>query len=97
MSGSADVKKGRGHFIAGTTIFVIGLIALSPVLAAAIAKFFSMLFGLYVVTIEIREGAVPVLLTLTAAGTAALVGGAWIIVTGYKHRRNAIPPGDLPP
>jgi alcohol dehydrogenase class IV len=65
----------------------IGLIALSPVLSLAIATFFGSLFGVYVVNIEIRPGAVPVLLIMTAAGTAAVVGGAWIITTGYRRRR----------
>ncbi len=68
MSGPADRRTGRVHIIVGATIFAIGLIALSPVLSIAIAKFFGSLFGVYVVSVEIREGAVPVLLIMTAAG-----------------------------
>jgi len=95
MSGPANRRAGRVHIIVGATIFAIGLIALSPVLSIAIAKFFGSLFGVYVVSIEIREGAVPVLLIMTAAGTAAVVGGAWIITTGYRRRRKSEPSGDL--
>jgi len=50
------------------TILAIGLIALSPVLSLAMPTFFGSLFGVYVVNIEIRPGAVPVLLMMTARG-----------------------------
>jgi cell division protein FtsW (lipid II flippase) len=95
MSGPANGRAGRVQIIVGVTILAIGLIALSPVLSLAIATFFGSLFGVYVVNIEIRPGAVPVLLMMTAAGTAAVVGGAWIIATGYRRKRNFEPSGDL--
>src|SRR6185503_1713465 len=97
MSAKAGPKAGRFHVIAGATIFVIGLIALSPVLSLGLAKMFGALLGLYVVGITIDEHATLVLLILTAAGTAAVVGGAWIIATGYRRRRNTIEhPGEMP-
>jgi|SRR5215813_5752774 len=97
MSEPSNANAGRFHVIAGATIFVIGLIALSPVLSIGLAKLFSALLGLYVIGVTINEGATAVLLILTAAGTAAVVGGAWIFVAGYRRRRNANEhSGDLP-
>ena len=97
MSGPIKPTAGRFHVVAGAMIFVIGLIALSPIISIGLAKLFSALLGLYVIEITIDERATLVLLILTAAGTAALVGGAWIIATGYRRRRNTVEhSGDLP-
>src|SRR3979490_1869887 len=94
MSGPANGRAGRLHLIVGATILAIGFFSRSPLLSLAIASFFGSLFGVYVVNIEIRPGAVPVLLIMTAAGTAAVVGGAWIITTGYRRKRKSEASGD---
>jgi len=97
MSEPVKPNAGRFHVVAGATIFVIGLIALSPIISIGLAKLFSALLGLYAIEVTIDERATLVLLILTAAGTAALVGGAWIITTGYRHRRTTVEhSGDLP-
>ena len=97
MSEPGNANAGRFHVVAGATIFVIGLIALSPVLSIGLAKLFSALLGLYVIGITVNEGATAVLLILTAAGTAAVVGGAWIFVAGYRRRRSSVEqPGPTP-
>jgi ABC-type uncharacterized transport system permease subunit len=97
MSGPVKPNVGRFHVIAGTTIFVVGLIALSPIISIGLAKLFSALLGLYVIQVTIDQHATLVLVILTAAGTAALVGGAWIVTTGYRRRRHTIEhSGELP-
>jgi len=98
MSEPGNRKAGRLHVAAGMAMVVVGLIALSPILSIGMAKLSAALLGLYVVDITMDQRSMLVLGLLTAAGAAAVAGGAWIVTAGYRHRRNAIEhPGDLPP
>jgi hypothetical protein len=89
MSEPTNRKAGRFHVAAGMAMVVVGLIALSPILSIGMAKLSAALLGLYVVDITMDQRSMLVLGILTAAGAAALAGGAWIVTAGYRHRRNA--------
>jgi hypothetical protein len=79
--------RGRGLIVGGSGLIVVGLIVVGPAIWLLLDQLSQQLFGAPLVGIAIGEGGVTVPLIMTALGTAAVIGGAWVRATGVRRSR----------
>jgi hypothetical protein len=89
--------RGRALIVGGSGLIVVGLIVLGPAIWLMLDQMFQQVFGAPLIGIIIGGGGLIVPLILTALGTAAVVGGAWMIANGSRQRREKIKSSDKMP
>jgi hypothetical protein len=82
--------RGRALIITGSILVFLGLFVLSPAAWLLLDQLFQQLFSAPLIGIVIGGGGLIVPMTLTAFGTAGIVGGAWMIANGNRWRRERI-------
>ena len=86
--------RARALIVCGWALIIAGLFVLSPALWLMLDQMFQQVFGAPLLGIVIGGGGIIVPLILTAIGTAGIVGGAWMIGNGNRHRRQPLKPRD---
>ena len=82
--------RGQALIVSGSALIVLGLFVLSPAVWLMLDQLFQQVLGAPLIGIVLGGGGIIVPLVLTAAGTAGIIGGAWMIANGNRRRREHI-------
>jgi hypothetical protein len=86
--------RARALIVCGWGLVILGLFVLSPALWLMLDQMFQQIFGAPLLGIILGGGGIMVPLILTALGTGGIIGGAWMIGNGNRHRRQLAKPRD---
>jgi hypothetical protein len=76
---------------------MLGLFILSPAVWLMLDQLFQQVLGAPLIGIVLGGGGIIVPMVLTAAGTAGIIGGAWMTANGNRRRREHVRPPDKMP
>ena len=89
--------RGRALIVSGSALIMLGLFILSPAVWLMLDQLFQQVLGAPLIGIVLGGGGIIVPMVLTAAGTAGIIGGAWMTANGNRRRREYVrPPEKIP-
>jgi hypothetical protein len=82
--------RGRALVAVGSILIVVGMFVLSPAIWVLLDQMFQQFFGAPLIGVVLGGGGLIVPLILTSLGTAGIIGGAWMIASGTRRRREVV-------